>query len=142
MRLKSAPGSEIEVRFHPGVQSEVKGGYVLLSGKSGKMAMIPVVSQQFTILEGKHATNPVNATRPFAWINYFGTIVKAENDNTLIATIILPVNDDNEAQQIVKSVIKSVDVKGSYTLSFKKGGKSYKYLYKNAADGLMLENTN
>jgi hypothetical protein len=137
--VKSAPGSEIEVRFHPGVQAEVKGNYVLLTGKSGKMAVIPVVNQKFTIMEGKHATNPVNATRPFAWINYFGTIVKADNDNTLIATIILPVNDDNEAQQIVKSVSKAVDAKGSYTLSFTKGGKRYKYLYKNDKEGLMLE---
>jgi hypothetical protein len=140
--VKSAPGSEIEVRFHPGVQAEVKGNYVLLTGKSGKMALIPVVSQQFTILEGKHATNPVNATRPFAWINYFGTIVKADKDKTLIATIILPVTDDTEAQKIAKSISKTVDKNGSYTLSFSKAGKQYRYVYKNDNEGLLLENIN
>ncbi len=137
--IKSAPGAEIEVRFHPGVQAEIKGNYTLLTGKSGKMALIPVVSQEFTIREGMHACNPVNATRPFFWVNYFGTVVKADKDKTLIATIIVPITDDNEAQQVTKSVTKNVDAAGNYTISFKQGGKDYKYLYKNGKDGLLLE---
>jgi hypothetical protein len=140
--VKSAPGSEIEVRFHPGVTAEVRKGYVLLNGKSGKMALIPVVNQTFTITEGKHASNPVNATRSFGWINYFGTIVKVDKDKTIIATIILPVNDENEAQKISKSIIKIIDNKGNYTLSFSKAGKQYKYVYKNDNEGLLLEKTN
>ena len=138
--VKSTPGSEIEVRFHSGVEKSVKGNYVLLTGKSGKMALIPVVSQEFTIREGRHASAPVNATRPFTWIDYFGTIVKSNKDNTIIATIILPVTDDNEAQQICRSVNKSTDNNGNFTLSFNKGGKKFKYLYKNGKDGLILEN--
>jgi hypothetical protein len=138
--IKSAPGAEIEVRFHPGVQAEVKGNYTLLTGKSGKMALIPVVNQEFTVREGMHACNPVNATRPFFWVNYFGTVVTANTDKTLIATIIVPVTDENEAQQIVKSVSKNIDAGGNYTVSFTKGGKEYKYLYKNGKDGLLLEN--
>jgi hypothetical protein len=140
--VKSAPGSEIEVRFHPGVQADVNGKYVLLTGKTGKMALIPVVNKEFTIREGKHACNSINATRPFFWVNYFGTIVKADKDNTLIATIILPVNDDNEAQQIFKSVNQVVDASGNFNLSFSKAGKEYKYTYKSEKDGLHLENQN
>jgi hypothetical protein len=138
--VKSAPGSEIEVRFHPGVEKSVKGKYVLLTGKSGKMALIPVVSQEFTITEGRHASAPVNATRPFTWIHYFGTVVKADKDNTIIATIILPVTGDNEAQKICSSVNKSTDGNGNFTLSFNKGGKTFKYVYRNGKDGLTLEN--
>jgi hypothetical protein len=138
--VKSAPGSEIEVRFHPGVTADVKRNYVLLTGSKGKMALIPVVNQEFTIMEGKHACNPVNATIPFYWINYFGTIVKARNDNTLIATVIIPVNDDNEAQQICKSINKILDNSGNFTLSFTKEGKEYKYIYKMDKNGLCLEN--
>jgi hypothetical protein len=104
------------------------------------MALIPVVNQEFTVREGMHACNPVNATRPFFWVNYFGTVVTANKDKTLIATIIVPVTDENEAQQIVKSVSKNIDAGGNYTVSFTRGGKEYKYLYKNGKDGLLLEN--
>jgi hypothetical protein len=138
----SAPGSEIEVRFHNGVAKDVKENYVLLTGKSGNMALIPVVDQEFNISQGRHPSAAVNATRPFTWIEYFGTIVKANKDKTIIATIILPVIDDNEAQQIYKSINKSFDNNGSLTLSFVKGGKEFKYVYKNDKDGLRFGNVN
>jgi len=67
--------------------------------------------------------------------------LKASKENTLIATIILPVADENEAQQISRSVIKSTDSNGNYTLSFSKGGKKFRYLYRKGADGLILDNT-
>jgi hypothetical protein len=140
--VKSAPGSEIEVRFHSGVEKSFKGNYVLLTGKSGKMALIPVVSQEFTIREGRHASAPVNATRPFTWIDYFGTIVKSNKENTIIATIILPVADDNEAQQICRSVNKSTDNSGNFLLSFNKGGRKFIYSYTKDKDGLLLQNIN
>ncbi|HPT21685.1 MAG TPA: heparinase II/III family protein [Bacteroidales bacterium] len=140
--VKSAPGSEIEVRFHPGVETKINGNYVLMTGKSGTMALIPVSDQEVAIREGKHASKPVNATIPLSWIKYFGTIVKANKDNTLIATIILPVNDDNEAQTICRSISKSVDAKGDFRLSFTKGDKEYKYVYNKEKDGLCLENQN
>ena len=134
--VKSAAGSEIEVRFHPGVTAEVRDNYVLLTGSKGKMALIPVVNQEFTIREGRHACNPVNATRPFFWINYFGTIVQTRNDNTIIATVILPVDDENEAQQICRSMNKKYENNGDLSLSFVKDNQEFKYFYKNDRDGL------
>jgi hypothetical protein len=140
--VKSSAGSEIEVRFHPGVTAEVKDNYVLLSGNKGKMALIPVANQEYIIREGRHACNPVNATRPFFWVSYFGTIINAKKDNTVIATIILPVNDENEAQQICRSVNKMYENNGNFTLSFRKGNREFKYVYRNDKEGLALKNDN
>lgn len=137
--VESAPGSEIEVRFHPGVTSEVKGNYVLLTGNKGKMALIPVSDQQFTFREGRHACQPVNATRSFFWVNYFGTIINTKKENSVIATIILPVNDDNEARRIAASVKKTYSSTGSFTLSFTKGRKEFRYIFRNTNEGLLLE---
>jgi hypothetical protein len=137
--VRSASGSEVEVRFHPGVASDIKENYVLLSGKTGKMALIPVVNQKYSIKGGRHASNPVNATMPFTWINYFGTIIKAEKDNSLITTIILPVDNENEIQQICGSIKKVVDSNGNFTVSFVKEKKEYSYFFMNSKDGLSLE---
>lgn len=140
--VKSSPGAEIEVRFHQGVTSAVKGKYVLLTGKTGQMALIPVADQNRTIREGKHACNPSNATIPFFWVNYFGTILKSERENTIVATIILPVADDNEAQKIYASINQGFDNKGNFSFSFVKNKKEYKYFFRSDNDGFHFENVN
>jgi hypothetical protein len=63
------PGAKIEVRFHPGVDYSIEDGFVLLSGKEGKMALIPLMDQE--IVPGKHASQFVNATKEFHWLDYF-----------------------------------------------------------------------
>ncbi len=136
--VKSAPGSEIELRFHPGVTSESKGNFVMLNGNKGKMALIPVTDQPFSLREGRHACNPVNATRSFFWVNYFGTVITTKKENTVMATIIVPVRDENEASKISGSVKKTYGADGSFILSFTRGGKQFRYSYKNDQGGLLL----
>lgn len=137
--IKSAKGAEIEARFHTECTIESHTKYVLLKGKEGTMALIPVVDSEFSIREGKHPIQPVHAEIDFTWAPYFGTIVKANNDNTLIGTIILPVNDDNEAQSIVNSVKRSTDKSGNITLSFTKAGEKYSFVYNMTKEGLVLQ---
>jgi hypothetical protein len=103
------------------------------------MALIPVVDGDFTIRPGRHACQPVNANRKFFWVPYFGTVIKAANAKTIIATIILPVEDDNEAGSIAGSVARIVDNSGNLSLSFQKGGRTYKFNYKKDKHGLVLE---
>ena len=136
--VKAAPGSEIELRFHPGVTSESKGNFVMLNGNKGKMALIPVTDQPFSLREGRHACNPVNATRAFFWVNYFGTVITTKKENTVMATIIVPVRDENEASKISGSVKKTYGADGSFILSFTRGGKQFRYSYKNDQGGLLL----
>lgn len=137
--VKSDRGAEIEARFHSECRIRIKSDYVLLSGDRGKMALIPVIDGDFTIREGRHACQPVNATRNFFWVPYFGTVVKAKSNSTIIGTIILPVDDDSEAREVVDSVKRTVDRSGNLTLSFTKAGKNYTFRFKKQKDGLVLE---
>ncbi len=137
--VSSAPGAEIEARFHSAVPQRVKSGYVLLDGEKGKMALIPVSASACTFRPGRHAILAVQKNASFKWVPYVGEVLKAQGDRTVLATIILPVADDAEAQKIVKSVKKSTDSAGNYSLSFENGGKTLNFRYKKAADGLVME---
>ena len=137
--VSARPGAEIEARFHPGNDMEIHDRYVMLHGEKGKMALIPVIDGGFTIRPGRHACQPVNATRRFFWVRYFGTVVNAGSGKTIIGTIVLPVTDDSEASKIAQSVKRTVDSSGNLEVSFKKGGKTYRYSFKNGSDGLVLE---
>ncbi|MDP2982429.1 MAG: heparinase II/III family protein [Candidatus Latescibacter sp.] len=137
--VKSAPGAEIEARFHSEVTQRAKKGYMLLEGGKGDMALIPVVEDEFSFRPGKHAILAVQKTAAFKWVPYIGTVLKATKEDTVMAAVILPVANDAEAEGIVKSVRKSFDGSGNYTLSFAKSGKTYTYKYKKGPDGLVME---
>lgn len=133
------PGSKIEVRFHPGVDFAKKDGFVLLNGKEGKMALIPLAVNQLDIVPGRHASQFVNATKAFHWLDYFDTEVTAKNDKTIIGTIVLPVKSTEEVQEIIKSKVFNVEDSGNLSISFSQKGKHYEYTFQNGKDGLKLK---
>ena len=137
--VKSEKGAEIEARFHSECDAENHGSYVLLKGKEGTMALIPVVEGEFSLREGKHPIQPVNDKIDFKWDPYFGTVVKARSNNTVIGTIILPVDDEKDARAVVSSVVRNVDPSGSLTLSFSKAGEKFTFVYKMTKEGLVLQ---
>lgn len=137
--VKANPGSEIEVRFHPGVDFSIEEDFVLLEGKEGKMALIPMVVPKFKIRPGKHASQFVNATKDFLWIDYFGTVVKSKEEKTVVVTIILPVSGADEAQSIVDSKEIRFDSSGNLTLSFSQEGEKYNFDFSNSKEGLTLK---
>jgi hypothetical protein len=136
----SAKGAEIETRFHSAVPFEVRSAYVLLKGtENGMMALIPVRGGEFTIRPGKHAILAAQREAQFRWVPYFGTLVKAKSEKTLVGSIVLPVADAAEADKIAASVKSAVNNSGAMSLVFQKAGKEYRYLYKKGRDGLVLE---
>ncbi|MFC1539039.1 heparinase II/III family protein [Candidatus Latescibacterota bacterium] len=138
--IKSNKGAEIETRFHPGTDTDINENFVLLNGRDGEMALISVVDTNFDIRSGRHAFLPLKKDASLQWIPYFGTVVNANNEKTIIATIILPVEDNNDAQEIVNSVTRTMDSSGNLSLSFIKDGTSYKYNFNNTKEGLVLQN--
>ncbi|GAB1453847.1 hypothetical protein MASR2M47_39030 [Draconibacterium sp.] len=132
-------GSEIKVRFHPGVDFEIKNDFVFLKGEKGNMALIPVVEQAFKIQPGKHAMQYVNATKDFFWIDYFDAEIKAKSENSIVATIILPVENVQEAQKIAGSKKVSTDKSGNLSVSFSRKGSNYKYDFELTESGLQLK---
>jgi len=135
----SKSGAEIEVRFHPGVDFELKDRYVFLRGKEENMALIPIFNQDFTIRQGKHASQFVNATSNFSWIDYFDTVVKSGNEKTILATLIVPVSDQEEAIEISETSQIALDNSGNLSLSFSKDGAPNTYDFVKSTDGLVLK---
>jgi len=137
--VKADRGAEIEARFHSGADADIGDSFVMLEGDKGTMALIPAVDGEFELRPGRHACQPINATRNFFWVPYFGTVVEAAGDDTVIATIIVPVKDAEEAADVAKSVRRSTGSAGTLSLSFKAGGRNYNYRYVKSGDGLLLE---
>ena len=101
--IDAAKGATIEVRFHPGVDYAVEDEFVLLEGQEGKMALIPLIDQDFALTPGKHASQFVHGTKSFDWLYYFDTELTANDENTVLCTLILPVSNMEEAKEIVES---------------------------------------
>jgi hypothetical protein len=137
--IKSKPDSKIELRFHPGVDFEVKDKFVLLENAKGKMALIPVLLQDFNLVQGKHAMQYINATKDFYWIPYIDTELKSKVENTVLATLILPVATADEARLIVSSKQLKKDKSGNLSLSFKRKGGNYSFVFNSAGEGLHFE---
>ncbi len=131
--------AEIEARFHSDCEQIVKDGYTLLHGKDGDMALIPVINGDFTFRPARHAYQALFKHADFQQIPYNGTVVHAKGSRAVLAHIILPVDDEPEAQSIVDSAQSSIDSGGAYTLSFVRNGETYRYVFKKTGDGLVLE---
>ena len=138
--ITANPGSEIQVRFHPGVDFEMTNDFVFIEGEKGRMVVIPVVEQSFEIVPGKHAMQYVNATKDFFWIDYFDTVIKSQSAKTVVATIILPVESIQEARKIAGSKKIASDKTGNLSVSFSRKGKNYKYEFERKENGLQLKN--
>ena len=127
--VTAEPGAEIEARFHSECTQTEKEGYTLIEGKKGLMALIPVIDGDFSFRPGRHAYQAVFKESTFHWIPYNGTVVEARGRNTVLAHIILPVGDENEARGIAESARWSTDASGTLTLGFKKGTKTFRYRF-------------
>ena len=131
----SSKGAEIEARFHSEAEQQVREGFTLLHGKEGDMALIPVVEGKFAFRPDSHHYLAFQKQASFQRIPYNGTVLHAASGNTIIAHIILPVKDEAEAAQVVKSSRRS----GNFTLSCEYRGKKYEYRFRKDAEGLVLE---
>ncbi|MFY0654827.1 MAG: heparinase II/III family protein [Cyclobacteriaceae bacterium] len=132
-------GDQIEVRFHPGVDYSVEDGFVLLEGEKGKMALIPVLSEDFDIKEGRHASQFVHGKSDFHWLPYFDTEVKAKGANTIVGTIILPVSNAEEAKKIAASRKMTTSDSGAVTVDFSSGGQNFSFSFEKSGEGLVLK---
>ncbi len=137
--IDAAPGAEIEVRFHPGVGYTVEDDFVFLEGKGGKMALIPLTNQNFELTPGKHASQFVHAAKSFDWLHYFDTELIAKGENTVLCTLILPVENMAEAKGIVESGKITTDTSGNLSVEFKSKDENFAFEFSNTKEGLVLK---
>ncbi len=137
--IECAKGAEIETRFHSTADFNDNGKFAALKSENGMMALIPAVDGDFTIRPGEHAIMMAQKNAKFRTVPYFGTVLKARENRTVIATVILPVEDENEAESIAESLKRDIDREGNLRLSFVRNGKTYSYGFMNGTLGLMLD---
>jgi hypothetical protein len=157
--VKSAKGAEIEARFHSEAKIAAVENFVLLKGTGdwdrgqgrrnaaqsssdqmkdyGTMVLIPIQTGKFSIREDRHASLPVNASLELEWVPYFGVVTKATAEKTVLATLILPVANVEEAQQVAASA-KLSEKDGQVTVYFMSGNTPHEFVFKAEKDGLML----
>ena len=129
----------IEVRFHPGVDFQIEEDHVLLNGKAGKMVLIPITQHPFQIKRDKHASQMVNATQKFRWIDYFDVEIQSTNQETLVAHLILPFDDHQELERLLASKTIETLKGGHLRISFSCDGQLYEYRFKKTKSGFILE---
>ncbi len=137
--IESADGAEIEVRYHSAARQDVRDAFTMLKSDAGTMAVIPVSGDDWAIKTGKHAILMAQKNASLRWTPYFGTVLKARGGRTVVATIILPVDDDAEAQAVSRSAQLSFDSDGNVKLAFTAEGERHEYRFSKMRDGLVLE---
>ena len=81
----------------------------------------------------------VNATQPFSWIEYFDITIQSKSNKTLVATLILPVSDENQIQEIIASKYMKPEKNGGISLNFSVDNRPFTYYFKKTKEGLVLE---
>lgn len=125
--------ANIEVRFHSEASAKIENEKSLnLQGKEGQMLLLPLSEQRLTIKGGKHAYQPVHATREFEWIPYYGVHTQAKE--TVIATLIIPINNEQETAIIKESAKLTID-ENQLHIQFKYNNQEHNYYFdKQSAD--------
>jgi hypothetical protein len=111
----------------------------MLEGGAGKMAIIPLNSHDYKLIPGKHASQFVNATNDFFWIDYIDTELEAKDEKTIIATLIVPVSNKEEARKIADSKKMSKDGAENISVSFTRGVEEFVYVFDSSKEGLTLK---
>lgn len=98
------------------------------------MALIPVSAQTVKLVAGEHAYQPVHGTRPFEWLPYFDVQLQSSSTVTEVATIIAPVADRAEAEQLHESLQlqKSSD---RLEVTFQYKGTTFRHRFQKNAQG-------
>jgi hypothetical protein len=136
--VRSAPGAEIEARFHSQCRIAQKNDYVLLRGEKGMMALIPAVEGGFRFREGSHPVLPVKEDASFGWIPYTGVVCGATREWTVLANIAVPVADEREAEKAASSAIIKEEA-GETRVGFTVNGKRYEWAFVHKDGGLVLK---
>ncbi len=135
--VASAPGAEIEARFHSDADILARERFALLKGTDGTMAVIPVSAGPVSMRPGSHSYRPVKKDAETIVIPYVGSVVRAASATTRLATVVVPVADEEEAAAVARSVKASLGGDRPW-FSFRKGNRTFAYRF-SGPGGLVLE---
>lgn len=142
--IDAVPGGAIAVRFHSDCEVEPHDKFLLIQGRAGLMALIPVAQFPLELKTGEHdlsnVTVPSGRTlRPSGnAAKYMDVSWRAGEEQSLLATVILPVQSAAQARAVAASARLERNANG-VTLTFEKDGESRCFEWNAAEDGLRLK---
>jgi len=71
--------------------------------------------------------------------DYFDTEIKSSGIKTIVATLIVPVENSEEAKQIAATKELKLDSSGDVTVSFSRKGEQYSFNFENKKGNLVLK---
>jgi hypothetical protein len=152
----SAPGAKIEARFFPGgstgarnarftpppaVEHKLSSDHVLLTSQRHNLVLIPLVlDNSFKIVEDVLPSLPVTEDATLSWIPYFETVTTAKSNTSVIVTLVLPVNDQKEAEEMVKTAKLVQSNPNELEVSISGASGAHKWVFAKGKDGYALKN--
>jgi len=139
--VSCAPGATIAARFFPGVGSTIRKDHVLLTDNAGhSMALIPIVHGNESRIVGDKAASLVVANDAvLEWMPYVETLVTVKAGTTVIATVILPVENAEDARRKAASAKMSISDGGTVTVGIDGAGRPMRWVFEKRADGFVLK---
>jgi hypothetical protein len=131
-------GSEIEARFHSAVKQDVKDGWLKLDGRLGDMAVVAVSDTAAVFREGRHAYLALMKQANFEWIPYVGSVMGAQAFRSMLAHVIVPVENDAEAEALKASTSCMYTDTGAWRLRFTYRGTKHEYEFVSTPEGFLL----
>lgn len=132
--VSAEPGAEIEARFHSAAEQITRDGYTLLDGEHGDMALIPVAEGGWRFRPGRHSYLALQKNARHQWLPYNGTVLTASGRDTVLAHVIVPVESDVEAGEIVASCRREDSQGLTLTVSYR--GDTLTYWFTATDNGL------
>lgn len=101
--VKSSPGANILFRIHPGVPFDVGQRLTLLQGQGGTMASITLAPSDFQVREKRHPIQAKLRSGQFYFVAFYDVLASADSEHTYLVNIFLPVENQQEAEEVVQS---------------------------------------
>jgi hypothetical protein len=134
------PGRELRPAPPSGVDSKIAANYVMLTAQRHHIALIPIVlDNTFKIIEDKLPAVPVTEDSRLSWIPYLGTVTTAKSNTTVIVTLLLPVNDEKEAEESVRSAKVVQPNSHQVEINLENSSGKHKWLFEKEKDGFVLK---
>ena len=99
-----------------------------------------VLDNSFTIVEDALPSEPVREDAVLSWIPYFETVTTAKSNTSFIVTLVVPVTDQKEAEEVVKSAKVVQSNPNELEVSMSKASGAFKWVFAKGKDGYALKN--
>ena len=140
-RPRATPGADGAQGTTDIGEYRVLDNHVYLSdGRRHNMALICLaLDNECRVVEGKIPNIPVTENARLTWLPYVEAIVKTKANTSTIVSLLLPVGDQKEAQQIAGSAVVRRMADGAVEISVEPRSGKKIWIFEKVKDGLVLK---